>query len=633
MYPTTLFIFAILLGLAVMSIVCWGFRNVKESALPIAVFRIGFCFVLFMEVNELRKIRHLVFDEVPFLSHKVIDLEWMFVIWLVVIVFMGVGFCFRYAACISFGFSVATFGSFHHLEYHMDHAYMAVGFMFLILPVAKALSIDRVIERIRYGDMCAQPLVDGLCTKLLLFAGVGLVYFDSIFWKMQSVFWTGGLGTWLPGSIPSVVIADHSFLLDQSWLMYAIGYFTVIFEYVFVFTFWSRWFRWPLFMVGLGLHIGILVFFPIPWFALGVIGMYVLLIPGSFWLSIGRLFQRRQPKYVVRYDGSDPSILRTVVLLDILDLFNALEFESFVSENSEPETPRLMFTDLNGNEHSGIAATKKLKDITTLGKIIPQRCLVWVVQKYSVFQISPTPEWKALTRLAISFCLFIFVATQTFATYAAPGFGWFFKPQGNNEPTLINSAYETTGVAGILRSKESYKLYKQTANDTKYVVQIARTLFGVSYHGVFMDYHFDGLDHIVTVVHIDENGSETYLPLYQPDGTAGPINSGRIWVYWTFRIVGRNVRSEALAAGVEQITAFWCHENNIPLEGAKFRIKVKAIEKIKMTEWSEGFLKRQLQQPWVDAGTAQWENEEMSIELANIESMQPDQRLVEKQEE
>lgn len=38
MYPTTLFILVILLGLAVVSLVCWGFRNAKESALPIAVF-------------------------------------------------------------------------------------------------------------------------------------------------------------------------------------------------------------------------------------------------------------------------------------------------------------------------------------------------------------------------------------------------------------------------------------------------------------------------------------------------------------------------------------------------------------------------------------------------------------------
>ncbi|MCR9120375.1 MAG: hypothetical protein NXI22_25855, partial [bacterium] len=88
----------------------------------------------------------------------------------------------------------------------MDHAYMAIGFLFLILPVAKVLSVDRVVERMRYGDMTTQPLVDGLCSKILLFAGIGLVYFDSTFWKMQSLFWTVGLGTWLPSSIPSVVI-------------------------------------------------------------------------------------------------------------------------------------------------------------------------------------------------------------------------------------------------------------------------------------------------------------------------------------------------------------------------------------------------------------------------------------------
>ncbi|MCR9117383.1 MAG: hypothetical protein NXI22_10610, partial [bacterium] len=381
---------------------------------------------------------------------------------------------------------------------------------------------------------------------------------------------------------------------------------------------------------GLGLHVGILLIFPVPWFALGVIAMYLLLIPANFWLAIGRLFQRRQPRYSVRYDGSDPSTLRTVVLLDIFDVFNALAFEPLADEGSELETPRLMFTDQNGDEHSGLVAVEKLKNFITLGKFFPQRFLVWVVRKFAVFQITPTPEWRSFTRLAISFCLFFFVATQTFVTYSTPGVGWFFKPLRVREPSLMNSIYEASGLASKLRTLPNYRLYKQTTRDTDYVLGMARTLFGVTPHGVFLDYHFDGLDHIVTVAYIDKNGSEVYLPLYQPDGMAGPINSGRIWAYWTYRVVGRKIRNDAITEGVEQITAFWCHENDIPLEGAKFRIKVKSIEKIELTKWSKGFLTRQLQQPWVDAGTAQWENNKMSIELADIESMQPDPRFLEK---
>ena len=82
---------------------------------------------------------------------------------------------------------------------------------------------------------------------------------------------------------------------NQQVLMLTLGYATVVFEGLFAFLMWSRRWRWPLLIVGLGLHVGIIVMFPIPWFGLAVVALYSLMVPDGVWeqlRSIG-VAQRR----------------------------------------------------------------------------------------------------------------------------------------------------------------------------------------------------------------------------------------------------------------------------------------------------------------------------------------------------
>jgi hypothetical protein len=92
--------------------------------------------------------------------------------------------------------------------------------------------------------------------------------------------------TWIPW-------LDYSLVLHQQWLMYFLNYLVLFFEAVFLFTFWFKPMRVILLIIGLGFHLGIMLAFPIPLFALGCATVYLLMVPVSCWRRILRLVSRR----------------------------------------------------------------------------------------------------------------------------------------------------------------------------------------------------------------------------------------------------------------------------------------------------------------------------------------------------
>ena len=102
----------------------------------------------------------------------------------------------------------------------------------------------------------------------------------------------------------------------------------------------------------------------------------------------------------------------------------------------------------------------------------------------------------------------------------------------------------------------------------------------------------------------------------------GPGQAGSLPARWVPREgSGAGVYNAALADGIRRRTAFWARRNGVSLEDAHFRVLVKAIQ-IPGDEWEEGFLQRQLEQPWHEAGAAQWSAGECSVTLAPIEAAQ-----------
>jgi hypothetical protein len=262
----------------------WIDRLMTEtiSARGLALFRILYSLVLFAEVWQLYVHRRLVFDPVPYLQPSEVNMAPALLVWMGVIALLVVGYKTRTMAVANYCFNLATFSSFSAFEYHIDYIYTAVNLLLIFLPSANCWSVDAVLAARQGHPLPAE--VSRLYRDAVLFCGIALVYFDSVLYKLASPMWRGGLGVWLPASYPHATWLDISPLLDNRLLMVSLSHGTVAFETLFIVAMWYRRLHPWLCVVGLGLHLGIFVAFPIPLFALAVAALYVLLIPAS-WLG------------------------------------------------------------------------------------------------------------------------------------------------------------------------------------------------------------------------------------------------------------------------------------------------------------------------------------------------------------
>ena len=134
---------------------------------------------------------------------------------------------------------------------------------------------------------------------------------------------------------------------------------------------------------------------------------------------------------------------------------------------------------------------------------------------------------------------------------------------------------------------------------------------GIRKHQLFMDEHFEHYSSIITLVY--QNGNqEIWLPLSNQQGLTCGYNKGFIWANWAFRTNGASMNQQALEAGFKRYTAFWALKNGVKLEGSEFRIMLKKVEYPE--SWERDFLKRQMEQEWVDVGLVSWGGNVCSIE-------------------
>jgi hypothetical protein len=247
----------------------------KVSAVPLGLFRICICSIILCEALYIFYFRELIFDPMPSLFSHETNMLPMFFIWFAALIFMIIGLYFHVAAFVNYIIILMTFSVFRDYEYHIDYVYIGLSFSFLWLPVHKALSIDAKrfsnIQKIKIREFYY---------PYLLTLGVGLLYFDSALHKLGSSLWLSGIGFWLPASTPPATWLDLSFILNNKFISYFLGYVTIIFELFFIFLIWSPRIR-PYLFVGIILHIGIFFAFPIPLFALASSSFYLLTLKPS----------------------------------------------------------------------------------------------------------------------------------------------------------------------------------------------------------------------------------------------------------------------------------------------------------------------------------------------------------------
>lgn len=253
----------------------------KVDATGLAVFRVAYGITLFLQIVYIHYFQRLIFVE-----HTALHSVWI-LIWMFISILMVIGYKTRPAAVLNYFCTAVILNSLYGdnmYVYDYDKIMIAANFLLMFLPVSRVLSVDNWINR-RKGVQKA-PEVSILFYYMPMFICLGIPYLDSVYHKFLSMNWLTGVGIWVPMSMPQMTwppFWDFTLVLNNRFLSYQMNYLSMVFELIFIFTFWFRRMRMILFVVGMGFHIGILLIFPIPLFAVGCASFYLLLLSPEWW--------------------------------------------------------------------------------------------------------------------------------------------------------------------------------------------------------------------------------------------------------------------------------------------------------------------------------------------------------------
>jgi len=616
----------------------------KIDGTGLAIFRIVYAIILLFEIAQFFYFRHLMFDKVPYIEVAEIKFSVPIGIWFISMVLILFGLFTRFATILNYIMSLILIATIGTYEYHVFYAYMGINFVFIFLPISQCLSLDRLIKKLKYSNTTythnPTKKISQLYYFVPVFVAIALIYFDSVFVKLTANSWITGLGMWLPSSMPMMAKVNLTPILNQKYLLLFLGYLTLAFEISFIFLFFRKKLRLVLFTIGVSLHIGIGIIFPIPWFALTYCGIYLLLIPVSFWKKCLERPKHKNPKLQVFIDSECPLCVRTKIAVSHFNSQNNIAFKTVQFDAKENQYLKdfdqdILLNDIHavsqsGNVYSGvdtyiqilskiwyfkpISLILRLPGIKHIAKNIyayiaknrnTERCTEEScgynpppIIKDEQFKILNNFTLNDLKFLNIKYILFLFVILQSLIISDSP---------------LISKIWYTEG-------EEMPLIKKITSKVSRYAIGVGKPLFGITSHNVFIDrLHFNGYNHIIAFVYVDENNNETFLPYIDENGQPDIYNYGTNWRKVSFDTNSPFITKKRLYPGVRDLTAFWAHKNNIDLNNAKFLIKVKKIDT--PTGWEKDFLNRQIAKPWIDGGYVLWKNERIEYYIKDIESL------------
>ena len=617
--------------------------NKLVSASGLALFRVFYGFVLLFEVMQLFYFRHLIFDKIPYFEPSEIDFTIPLVLWMVSISCIILGLFTRFSSVVNYLFSIVFLSTISSYEYHMFYAYMGVNFLLMFVNTYQVFSFDRLIMKLKYSNSRTlykpSRKVSVLNYYILILVAIGFVYFDSIFFKLASPLWLKGLGVWLPASLPHFTHINNSFLLNLKWLILFLGYLTFVFETTFIFTFFRKKWRLPLLIVGVGLHFGILICFPIPWFALGVMSIYILMIPHKF-ISRVRQYFNCNSHITFYYDEECPLCIRAKIIISHLDFFNVVAFKGVQTYGfKEIKFKNISREELLDNIYSITKKGKILIGVNSYRFILLRTPLLFfigllmyippfsIISRYIYSKVALNRNTERCSEDNCGYTPPIFPldndSIKIFKNFSIKDlkiksitFGililLFFQINVTFNSLVANSIKNKIGF-----SKTSFGTNVQVVSN--FIFDLTTSFLGVTSHAVFIDSHMNNYNHIIAIQAIMPNGNKKFLPLINENGHPDYYNYSFNWVKYTFRVNSPNIDQSLLSKGLRDFTAFWLHKNNLENHDIKLNILVKKVASPK--KWTHDFLNIQIAKPWIDAGYIMWDNKIFSSHIKDIEQL------------
>ena len=617
----------------------------RIDATGLAIFRIFWCLNFLGEVAEMIRFKELMFDRTPFVVPADINHGHLLWFWIAVIVLLMVGYRTTWMAIINYALTFHFMGSTKMYEYHMFHTFLIVNFLLIFVGSGKVWSIDFLLKKWKYSSAKFEyhppRTVPKLSYLIIAFCGIGLVYFDSVFFKYANQLWQSGLAFWLPCSVPFAVHSDITPVLNMKWLSIGLSHLTLIFETLFIFIFFRKKWRWPVVLIGVGLHLGIMICYPIPWFAFGYMVLYILVVPVSTWKKCGAALKRKKSIITFYYDEECPLCAKTRMALSSIDLFGSIAFKGVQTHASNDTALRdihqeKLLQDIHvvtnkGRVHTGINAY--IQCLFALGFTAPIALILSLpgVKHLAGAAYRRIADSRETSRCTDDSCGYmpplIPSSTQNIKLSKHLTIGavqLIGVKMGLIALFLLqaNSTYNSTAIQ-LLKEKIGIRHSRLEAKIQEYTEpcrEFSKDFFGITGHTVFLDKHFNGYRHNIAVEYLGENGSPNiWLPIITPTGQPGDYQVGPTWARWTFRINGPNIQTQLLYKGIEDFTAFWMGKNHISFKHARFKIWVKTFDA--PTGWKENHLREQMNKPWIDAGEVEWNEKKFETRITDIEAI------------
>jgi hypothetical protein len=570
----------------------------KVDATGLAVFRISIGLVLFWEVLQLFRYRHLIFDKIPYISFSNIDFKYALLLWLLVIFCLIFGLFTRISTIVNYVLSLVFFATIDNFGNHMLNVLMSINFLLMFTDVNNVLSLDAVIVKLRAKEPNhIKTKVSVLQYYSFVFMALGLVYFTSIFDKLFTDYWRNGLILWKFLSVPTEFArVDLSFFLNHKVLMQIAAYITLIFESVFIFICFSKRLRVYTLIIGVLLHLGILICLPISPFALGFLSLYVLLIPFSFWRFLSSLFHPNK-KIQLFINTNFIWAKQIKVVLQSFDFFKIFE---------------CCLVNLPSRTFENINDTTNIFIITPKGDITDQR----LVMRYAALRMPVLLLVVFFTFIPYSSRIIRKVITLIFTvSYCSttPKNNKKFNPYKIKIIGLSFICITLLQCHALLATKLSQYIGLPFPN--KQISHASKTLLGVGTHGVFT-YNYNKTQIYSIGIAKMYDDKEIWLPLTKKDGSHDYYKNDPIRGRSFFALKGPALDSTYLNHYVRDYTAFWSFNNNTDLDHASFNVYIKRLQ-IPDT-WEKDVYKKNLDKAWVPLGRVVWKDTIYNSELNHL---------------
>ena len=598
----------------------------------LALFRISFCIVMILELAHSIYFRDLIFNA----PVVIITLD----IWLLVLIFLLLGAFTKIVSILNYVLCIVVITQQIH-GYHMSYAYFGVSFLFLFLPISRNLSIDRLLLKLKYSSTKhiynPSRKVSSLAYFLPLLLGPAILYFESALnWKVLSPVWMKGLGMWLPGSIPYLVYQDLSGILNQKYLNLLCGYLTLVFELAFIFLMWFKKFRYILSVIGLGLHLGILIFFPIPLFALGMSCYYFLLLPAGIWKKICSFFRGRKKRIALKfyYDDECPLCIRTKVIIEHFDIFKKIKFlsiqhysktEKALKNISQDELLKNIYSiDKSGKIYNGVDTY--IQVLYFLGYTIPIGILLSIPGFYHItrFVYKKIALARYTQRCTEQSCSLVvntlpvnsedqkIFMNYTIADFKIDCIKWtlviifFFQFCISLNYGLLNKIANKAGLSQNFFLKKIGNMVKTPG----------KLFLGLGTHAVYMDYAYYNYE--IKVSYISNENKKIIVPIIKDNGLAGIYMIGPNYVTFLFYCQNKNSISDGnvlvsvfdehiFSKELNPWITFWAKRNKIKPNVGKSLLELREFNI--PDHWEENALRNAMAQPWKEIGEFTWDGE------------------------